>query len=253
MYSNRWFRRGCWRMRLRAIANSDVLLRRFRLQKRSRETRVRAVLFCGGECQPPASSDGSRGRQEGAACPNIDRPKGLVNGYKRAKEAESHPCPLNSGPEELIVLGLLRRELSGRSEKPSPLHYCFRQGLKLVIGSGHLIFLLIPLGLRPSGRSPEYISSTYYKVGLRRPSAFSIQGSVTSETSPDIWGPHREIVFLIPVFLLLGTHPISSKWFCTSHGVVGTTTHLKNIYIYIYISTFSSVYSANNVGFRKGV
>lgn len=74
-----------------AIANSGVFLQRFRSQKWSRETRVRAVLFCGGECQPPASSDGSGGRQEGAACPNIDRPKGLVNGYKRAKEAESHP------------------------------------------------------------------------------------------------------------------------------------------------------------------
>ena len=45
------------------IANADVLLRRFRMQKRTRETRICAILFCGGECQLPASPDSAESRQ----------------------------------------------------------------------------------------------------------------------------------------------------------------------------------------------
>ncbi|KAI7956963.1 hypothetical protein MJO28_004058 [Puccinia striiformis f. sp. tritici] len=46
-----------------AIPNAEVLLRRFRSSKRGTDTRIRAVLFCGGECQPPASPYSAGDRQ----------------------------------------------------------------------------------------------------------------------------------------------------------------------------------------------
>ncbi|POV97007.1 hypothetical protein PSTT_15312, partial [Puccinia striiformis] len=48
------------------IPGADVLLRRFRSSKRRPATHIRAVLFCGGECQPPASQDSAGSRQADA-------------------------------------------------------------------------------------------------------------------------------------------------------------------------------------------
>jgi hypothetical protein len=45
------------------IRNADVLLRRFRARKRNPEALVRAVLFCGGKCQLPASTSVAESQQ----------------------------------------------------------------------------------------------------------------------------------------------------------------------------------------------
>ncbi|KAI7961047.1 hypothetical protein MJO28_001536 [Puccinia striiformis f. sp. tritici] len=50
-----------------SIKNADVLLRKFRAKKRNPDTRIRAILFCGGECQPPASLEGAEAQQDSAS------------------------------------------------------------------------------------------------------------------------------------------------------------------------------------------
>ncbi|KAI7932930.1 hypothetical protein MJO28_017909 [Puccinia striiformis f. sp. tritici] len=53
-----------------AIENAEILLRKFRAHKRKPDTHIRAILFCGGECQPPASRDSEEERQ--TAVPKTD-------------------------------------------------------------------------------------------------------------------------------------------------------------------------------------
>ncbi|PLW51274.1 hypothetical protein PCASD_01051 [Puccinia coronata f. sp. avenae] len=48
------------------IKNADTLLRRFRAKKRNPEALIRAVLFCGGKCQLPASTDIAESQQGNA-------------------------------------------------------------------------------------------------------------------------------------------------------------------------------------------
>ncbi|KAI7936677.1 hypothetical protein MJO28_015576 [Puccinia striiformis f. sp. tritici] len=53
-----------------SIKNADVLLRKFRAKRRNPDTRIRAILFCGGECQPPASPEGAELRHDTATGPD---------------------------------------------------------------------------------------------------------------------------------------------------------------------------------------
>ncbi|KAH9467710.1 hypothetical protein Pst134EA_011342 [Puccinia striiformis f. sp. tritici] len=53
-----------------SIKNADVLLRKFRAKRRNPDTRIRAILFCGGKCQPPASPEGAELRHDTATGPD---------------------------------------------------------------------------------------------------------------------------------------------------------------------------------------
>ncbi|KNE98428.1 hypothetical protein PSTG_08342 [Puccinia striiformis f. sp. tritici PST-78] len=78
-----------------SIPNAEVLLRRFRSSKRGVDTRIQAVLFCGGECQPPASCDSAGDQQLTAKPPVIPcpgPPRGRV-GTSAAEKAAKRDLP----------------------------------------------------------------------------------------------------------------------------------------------------------------
>jgi hypothetical protein len=65
------------------ILEADKLLRRFRASKRNPEARVRAILFCGGECQRSTSPARTAQRQGGP-------PPGHKGRYRRPSDACLH-------------------------------------------------------------------------------------------------------------------------------------------------------------------